>query len=433
MLKRLRPVVLLALLSPLIAEFVSGSMSLREIGALPVLILMYGCGAILIREVARRTRRGWPCIFLLALAYGLIEEGIADQTLFNPHFHGLRLLDYGWISPLGIGVPWTIYVLGIHIVWSIAVPIALAERAFPGDTPWLGRIGLGVVAFFVPRPRDLDGVFRYFIDSEHFCASPPQLVIASIAALVSIIAAFTVRLPRAFCAQRRARWCCLSWVWSARRWNARFGLLYAYIGADFHPPWPLIALGMLGLFALVLSFLARHSLAQTHLYAIAAGAFLTYCWSGFFTEVRLHGPDDVGRSWRARSRHSRVRRISSAAPRPCVVRCRDAASPCNARRLRTLRVARSLQARFQRTLRHCTVGFPRAAIDAAHRVVAHTRRHADDSGHRRDASSSARILSATSRRLRHHPSILGGHDGVGLRSRTRERRSALLVWVKIAE
>ncbi|HEY1376950.1 MAG TPA: hypothetical protein VGF55_09155 [Gemmataceae bacterium] len=42
-------------------EYLLGNVSIVEIRALPILALLYGSGALLIREVARRTgRRGGP-------------------------------------------------------------------------------------------------------------------------------------------------------------------------------------------------------------------------------------------------------------------------------------------------------------------------------------------------------------------------------------
>jgi hypothetical protein len=52
--------------------------------ALVVLAPMYGGGALLIREVVRRRGLGWPSIILLALACGVLEEGLITQSLFNP-------------------------------------------------------------------------------------------------------------------------------------------------------------------------------------------------------------------------------------------------------------------------------------------------------------------------------------------------------------
>jgi hypothetical protein len=73
----------LLLLTPLVGEYLLGNVSIVEIAALPILALVYGSGAVLIREVARRAGRGWPTILALGLAHGLIEAGLIDQTLFN--------------------------------------------------------------------------------------------------------------------------------------------------------------------------------------------------------------------------------------------------------------------------------------------------------------------------------------------------------------
>jgi len=82
--RRVAPAVGLFFLAPLVGEYLLGNVSIVEIWALPVLALLYGSGAILIREVARRTGRGWPTMLVLGLAYGLIEAGLIDQTLFKP-------------------------------------------------------------------------------------------------------------------------------------------------------------------------------------------------------------------------------------------------------------------------------------------------------------------------------------------------------------
>lgn len=61
---------------------------------------------------------------------------------------GLRLLDFDYISSLGIGAWWTVFVLSIHTIWSTAVPIALVEGLTPTArrTPWLGPVGLAIIA-----------------------------------------------------------------------------------------------------------------------------------------------------------------------------------------------------------------------------------------------------------------------------------------------
>jgi hypothetical protein len=92
----------LLLLAPWVGEFLLGNISIRRFPALIILTLLYGCGALLIREVTRRTRRGWLTILLLGAAYGIIEAGIVDQSMFNPSFEGWDFQAVTPVPALGI-------------------------------------------------------------------------------------------------------------------------------------------------------------------------------------------------------------------------------------------------------------------------------------------------------------------------------------------
>src|ERR1700754_3872680 len=96
MFRRIAPAIGLFFLSPLVGEFLLGNVA---IDALPggLMAPMYGGGAVLVREAARRAGKGWPTIFLLALAYAVIEEGLVCQTLFNPSYFGFNLLREAYI------------------------------------------------------------------------------------------------------------------------------------------------------------------------------------------------------------------------------------------------------------------------------------------------------------------------------------------------
>lgn len=139
-----RPAVVLFFLAPLVGEFLLGNLPILFIVALPILAMMYGGGALLVREAVRRRGRGWPAIFTLALVYALIEEGLVTQSLFNPNYADDRLLDPGYVPWLGTGLPWALFVLGLHVVGSISAPIAVVESMTwtRRSTPWLGRRGL---------------------------------------------------------------------------------------------------------------------------------------------------------------------------------------------------------------------------------------------------------------------------------------------------
>ncbi|MFF7184083.1 hypothetical protein ACFZAR_02400 [Streptomyces sp. NPDC008222] len=105
---------------------------------------------MLIREVTRRTGRGWPTILLLSAALGLVEAGLIDQSLFNPHVvdepswprEGAATL----LPVLGISAGPPLTFLAGHVIWSFAAPIAVVEACTPrcATRPWLGRIGIGI-------------------------------------------------------------------------------------------------------------------------------------------------------------------------------------------------------------------------------------------------------------------------------------------------
>ena len=125
--------ITLFFLAPIVAEFLLGDFPATWLPLLIILAPMYGGGALLIRELTRRTGRGWPTILLLGCAYAIIEEAFTTQTLFNPDIYGLHahLLSHAWIPSLGIGAWWTLFMLNVHSFWSIGVSIALAEGLFP--------------------------------------------------------------------------------------------------------------------------------------------------------------------------------------------------------------------------------------------------------------------------------------------------------------
>src|SRR4051812_21970095 len=148
--RRVAPAIALFFLSPLVAEFLLGDFTLAQLTFVLALAPAYGGAAVVIRELTRRAGRGWPTIILLALAYGVVEEGLETQSLFNPNYLHAHLLDHGFLPALGIAIPWTLFVLSLHTVWSVSTPIALVEEwTSRRATPWLrlpGLIFFGVMA-----------------------------------------------------------------------------------------------------------------------------------------------------------------------------------------------------------------------------------------------------------------------------------------------
>jgi hypothetical protein len=263
----------LAVLAPLVAEYLLGNVSTRLLLGLPFLIPMYGGGALLIREVARRTGRGWGTILLLAAAYGVIEAGAFDGSLFNTGFDGL---DFGaMFSPaLGFSPNYAFHFVVGHAIWSIAVPIVIVESLFPAyrATPWLGPVGLSVTAVTYVLGGLL--ILSDSRDTGNFRTSPTQLAGVLVVAAAFVTLGFAVRwrprpvdrpVPRplvvgvaAFVATSIVFASPESWAGLAVAATVLCGSFFAVVLAAARPSWtPLHAVGLAG------------------------GALLTYVWGGF--------------------------------------------------------------------------------------------------------------------------------------------------------
>lgn len=89
-----KPILFLFFLSPLVGEVLFGSTPpLAFINPLVFLFLgaLYGSGALLVRDYARRWQRGCRSVLLLGVAYGIIEEGILVRSFFNPGWKNLAV------------------------------------------------------------------------------------------------------------------------------------------------------------------------------------------------------------------------------------------------------------------------------------------------------------------------------------------------------
>jgi hypothetical protein len=193
--RRLGPVWTLLFLAPLIGEVLFGATPLSRLPAVLLQVGLYGGAAVLIRElVVRRNLRQWWLV-ALGLAYGIFEEGLVLQSLFNAHFRGLDVLgSYGRAA--GVNWIWAMFIVPYHAVFSIAIPIVFTELLFPEwrGKPWLGKRGLWSVAAFLA----INAVFLAAMIAHVFTASDlpwPQLILD--AGVVGSIIIVAVRAPPA--------------------------------------------------------------------------------------------------------------------------------------------------------------------------------------------------------------------------------------------
>ena len=156
---RLRhPAVVALFLAPVLGEWLSTATPPIDMLWPPVLVLMvslYGCGALLCREIARRNGLGLRGLCLLAAAYGVFEEALVDRFWFHPRPDtegGLGTYSEVWHTNVLLATNLTVF----HIAVSIVSTIVLVALLFPEyrQRPWVSGRGLGIVAvaFFVLPP-----------------------------------------------------------------------------------------------------------------------------------------------------------------------------------------------------------------------------------------------------------------------------------------
>ncbi|QIS03511.1 DUF998 domain-containing protein [Nocardia brasiliensis] len=272
------PIVGLFLVAPFVGEFLLGNLTVAELPIGLLLAPMYGFGALLVRELGRRTG-GWPTMVLLAAAYALFEEGPVDQLLWNDSYAGQDLL-HGptYLPSLGMSVALVQQVLSLHTIWSICVPIALVE-ALAGarrNTVWMGRFGLVVTgALFT-----LGAVLVFFgnYSEEHFVASPWQLGAVGVVIGGLVLLALLV-VPRRRLARTPGDPPDARWVGGA----ALAGSSVILVSSDWCG-WVGVVVWCLTVTVSVWSvqrWARRTGWTPQHTCALAAGAAVTYIWLAF--------------------------------------------------------------------------------------------------------------------------------------------------------
>lgn len=286
---RWAPAAGLVLLAPLCAEYVTGYLEITgdpvELAAgLLILAPLYGAPALLIRELARRFGVRWPGIIALAAALAVVQAGVIDQSLFSEGYQGYE----GWneqrqgtlIVPLGISASHALNFIPGHVIWSFAIPIALAEAlAGPGllaRRPWLRTPGLIVTALLYAAAAWLIRHDQLANERDH--ASPAQVAACLVVIALLVSAAFTVG--------RRER----PRVERAVPAPTVIGLasLAAALAYNLLPEtWPGAAAGLVMLAAATagVAAMSRSTRWSTrHLVALATGALLARAIIGFLAE-----------------------------------------------------------------------------------------------------------------------------------------------------
>ncbi len=198
-LRRPGPALTLIFLAPLISEVLNGSTRLSYVIAFFPEMLVWGCGALLAREMVRRWRAGWPSLLLLGLGLSIAEEFIIQQTSVAPLPWAGAFADYGRVW--GVNWMYFLFMLAYESVLVVLVPVQVTELAFPErrELPWLTkwRIVRSAWLFMVGSFMAYYGWVkraRPMMLHVPFYAPPAATLAAGVAAILLLIAlAYAIR------------------------------------------------------------------------------------------------------------------------------------------------------------------------------------------------------------------------------------------------
>ncbi len=239
------PVVLILLIAPFFGEGLSGSsppLDLLLPWNLAFMAALYGCGALVCREVAHRFGLGFSGLVLLGVAYAVWEEALVDRYWFFPQFwedSGVGVYSVAWHTNVLLAVHLSVFHTAISICASVLVVEWLAPRA--RHRPWSGRPGLVVAGLVLAVTPAIYGEFDQ---------RPPTPVLVAAGALIIVL------VMTAFLAPRRVRPIPVLGTHAQRRPRRGLGVLafvcalahwiLTYSVAESGLPWPLgVALSML--------------------------------------------------------------------------------------------------------------------------------------------------------------------------------------------
>jgi len=189
---KIPPALVLFLLAPAIAELLSGSAPPSEFfnpfGFL-LLASLYGSGALIVRELKLKWKKGYVSMFILGAAYGIIEEGLMVKSFFDPEWMDLGILgSYGrW---QGVNFVWAEWLTVYHAVFSIAIPITLTELAYieRRNERWVGNKKLVALAVLLAVVT----AFGYFFLTAY---RPPLMQYTLTAATVIFLVFLAWKIP----------------------------------------------------------------------------------------------------------------------------------------------------------------------------------------------------------------------------------------------
>jgi len=123
---------------------------------------------------------------VLGIAYSTLNEGVGAGQWFVPH---VSTLPAGYGHALGVNWSWLPALAIFHTVYSMVIPIAIAECCFPAlaGRPWLGRKGFSAVIVIILGLGALFCTIKLY--------QPGRLVAFGIMLVLGIVALWLPQMP----------------------------------------------------------------------------------------------------------------------------------------------------------------------------------------------------------------------------------------------
>ena len=285
---------LLFFLAPVPAEYLIGYLELTGnfpalLGGLAFFAPLYGGAALTIREVTRRTGRGWPTIILLSFAFGVFQAGLVDHSLFNPAYQDIEWWEES-LKPTYIP-PWASVQFALKLIMGCDLehraPMQ-CETFFPPRRPLVRPTRLSVTIFCLPcRPHSLGT-----IDEEDFLPSAAQFIGSAVVVLAFIGAAFLVKKRPGPTSDKPVPnpWVIGTLTLGLLSLVTLIEVVLAILGnkeGGFEAGWvgtSINAAVMIVLAILVWRWTQRREWSALHILALTGGALLTRAWIAFLVE-----------------------------------------------------------------------------------------------------------------------------------------------------
>jgi hypothetical protein len=176
------PVPVILLVAPFFGEGLSGStppLDLLLPWNLAFMAGLYGCGALVCREVAHSFGLGFGGLVLLGAAYAVWEEALVDRYWFFPQFwkdSGIGTYSVVWHTNVLLAIHLSVFHTAISICTSVVTVEWLVPRA--RYRPWVGRPGLVLAGLVLAVTPVIYGEFDQ---------RPPTAVLVAAGVLVAAL------------------------------------------------------------------------------------------------------------------------------------------------------------------------------------------------------------------------------------------------------